>query len=275
MTNLKSDWRKNGTLQINGEGFCEVDLSSLHPTLFGLYVKNEFPDIRSRWIEHCLKGDFYEWVIDITGIGNFTVERLIKELESIVGVYIWRDDDDRKTMKNKVSKHKELIETMKKIRSDDPHVLFRPVVKQWMMEFLFSRFSMTSTEKSGDTIYKQFCHNLCMYLKEQEPYIFEKLVWFRSKRNLVPKKKDPSKMTSQLPLILQREEVRYIKRCLKRLDPEVEYLYTVHDCVGCLVSDGEKVKRVMEDVSLDMYGVVLKLKIEGSVYDDQLWKEVS
>ena len=275
MTNLKSDWRKNGTLHINGEGFCEVDLSSLHPTLFGLYVKNEFPDIRSRWIEHCLKGDFYEWVIDITGIGNFTVERLIKELESIVGVYIWRDDDDRKTMKNKVSKHKELIETMKKIRSDDPHVLFRPVVKQWMMEFLFSRFSMTSTEKSGDTIYKQFCHNLCMYLKEQEPYIYEKLVWFRSKRNLVPKKKDPSKMTSQLPLILQKEEVRYIKRCLERLDPEVRYLYTVHDCVGCLVSDGEKVKQIMEDVSLDMYGVVLKLKIEGSVYDDQLWKEVS
>lgn len=274
MTNLKSNWRKNGTLHINGEGFCEVDLSSLHPTLFGLCVKKEYPDIKSKWIEHCLNGDFYEWVIDISGIGDYSSDRLIKELESIVGVYIWMDNNDRKTMKNKVSKHKEMIETMKSIRSNDRHVLFRPVVKQWMMEFLFSRFSMSSTEKPGVSIYKHFCHNLCMYLKEHEPYLYDKLVWYRNKENLIPKKNDPSKLTSQLPMILQKEEVKYIKRCLQRINPEVEYLYTVHDCIGCLVSDGEKVKRIMEDVSRDMYGVILKLKIEGDVYEQKLREPV-
>lgn len=275
MTNLKSEWRKNGTLQIHGEGFCEVDLSSLHPTLFGLHVKEECPDIKSKWIEHCLNGDFYEWIVDITGIGKFTAERLIKELECIVSVYIWRDGDDRKTMKNKVAKHKELIEAISKIKSDDPHVLFRPVVKQWMMEFLFSRFSMSSTEKPGDTIYKQFCYNLCKYLKEQEPYFYQKLEWFRDKENLVPKKRDQAKMTSQLPLILQKEEVKFIKKCLERLDPELKFLYTVHDCIGCLVSDGDRVKQIMEEVSMNMYGVKLKLKIEGSVYENQLWKMIS
>ncbi len=275
MTNLKSDWRKNGTLHINGEGFCEVDLSSLHPTLFGLHILKEHPDMSSQWVEHCLKGDFYEWVIDITGIGVYSIDKVLRELERIVGVYVGMDDRERKTMKNKVSKHKELIQKLENIRSKDPHIIFRPVVKQWIMEFLFSRFSMMSTEKSGDTIYKHFCHNLCMYLKKHDPYIYNKLVWYRTKENLVPKKKDPNKMTSQLPLLLQMEEVRYIKKCLQLLDPKLEYLYTVHDCIGCLVSDGDTVKQIMEDVSTEMYGVKLKLKIEGSVYDNQLWKMVS
>lgn len=272
MTNLKSDWRKNGTLNIRGEAFCEVDLSSLHPTLFGLHVMNKCPGIRSQWVEHCLKGDFYEWVIDITGIGEYSTHRLEKELGNIVCVYDGHDEAERKTMKNKVTRHRELIDGLHNVKSDDPHVLFRPVVKQWVMEFLFSRFRMSSTEKDGHTIYKQFCHNFCAYLKEEEPCFYDMLVWYRSKNNLVPKKREPNKMTSQLPGILQKEEVRFIKKCLERLDSELEYLYTVHDCIGCLTSDGEKVKQVMEQVSEEMYGVKLKLKIEGGVYENQLWK---
>ena len=47
------------------------------------------------------------------------------------------------------------------------------------------------------------------------------------------------------------------------MDKEVEYLYTVHDCIGCLVSDAEKVKEIMERTAMEMYGVGLNLKIEG------------
>ena len=47
------------------------------------------------------------------------------------------------------------------------------------------------------------------------------------------------------------------------MDNEVEYLYTVHDCIGCLVSDTEKVKEIMERTAMEMYGVGLNLKIEG------------
>ena len=46
------------------------------------------------------------------------------------------------------------------------------------------------------------------------------------------------------------------------MDNEVEYLYTVHDCIGCLVSDTEKVKEIMERTAKEMYGVRLELKIE-------------
>lgn len=275
MTNLKSSWRTNGTLHIRGEGFCEVDMSSLHPTLFGLHVKKENPGMESEWVNHCLKGDFYEWVMEISGVLYYSVEHVKKELDSIVNIYFWSEESDRKSMKNKVNKHRELIETIEKIKSEDPKVLLRPVVKQWIMELLFSRFNMKSTEKDGNSIYKHFCHNLCKYLKENEPCIYEKLVWYRSKENHVPKKKDPQKMTSQLPRILQVEEVKFIKRCLEELEDKLEYLYTVHDCIGCLVSDGETVKEVMEHVSEEMFGHKLNLKIEGEVYENQLWNMVS
>lgn len=275
MTNMKSSWRTNGTLHINGEGFCEVDMSSLHPTLFGLYVKQEHPNMESQWLNHCLKGDFYEWVMDITHIGMYSVEHVIKELGGIINVYFWSGEDDRKGMKNKVNKHKELIEMIEKVKSEDPKVRLRPVVKQWIMELLFSRFNMKSTEQDGNTIYKHFCHNLCKYLRENEPDMYNKLVWFKSKENLIPKKKNPTKLTSRLPRILQVEEVKFIKRCLNELDCKLDYLYTVHDCIGCLISDGDKVKEVMEHVSQEMYGHKLNLKIEGEAYENQLWKLVS
>ena len=56
--------------------------------------------------------------------------------------------------------------------------------------------------------------------------------------------------------------MRYIKRCLKNLDPHIQYLYTVHDCIGCLESEVDKVKSIMEHTAMDMYGVKLKLKVE-------------
>ena len=274
MTHLKSSWRKDGTLNIKGEGFCEVDMSSLHPTLFGLMVIERYPDVKSQWVKHCLKGDFYEWVMDITGMCEYSCDRITKEMEKIIGVYFYKDRDNRKSMKDKVVKYEEIINKVKSIESDDPHIRLRPVVKQWMMEFLFSKFSMKSTEKDGETVYKHFCHNLCRYLKEQEPYIYDMLMWFRNKENQVPKKDRPTKTKSQLPSYLKKKEVEFIKKCLESLDPVLEYVYTVHDCIGCLVSDVDLVKYTMETVSQKLYGVKLNLKIEGETYENQLWKMV-
>ena len=67
---------------------------------------------------------------------------------------------------------------------------------------------------------------------------------------------------SELARKMQEEEVRYIKKCLKNLDPHIQYLYTVHYCTGCLESDVEKVKSIMEQSAMDMYGVKLKLNTE-------------
>ena len=59
------------------------------------------------------------------------------------------------------------------------------------------------------------------------------------------------------------------------MDKEVEYLYTVHDCIGCLVSDAEKVKKIMERTAMEMYEVKLELKIEkGDEWEVSLWWDV-
>lgn len=99
-----------------------------------------------------------------------------------------------------------------------------------------------------------------MYLKENESHIYKELLWF--KKHPQPKKKNPREKASELARKLQEEEVRFIKKCLKRIDEHVKYLYTVHDCIGCLGSDVEKVKSIMEQTSVDYYGVKLDLKVE-------------
>lgn len=161
------------------------------------------------------------------------------------------------------------MKSVENIQCDDMRRKLRPVVKLWIMKLLFSHSKLSSTEKlTSKSIYKLFCHNLCKYLKGHEPYIYNMLEWYKDRNNLIPKRKYPNKLTSRLPLELQHEEVRFIKQCLENLDGEVEYLYTIHDCVGCLVSEGEKVKRIMEQTAMDMYGVKLHLKIEvGNYYD--------
>lgn len=271
MTNLKSDWRKNGMLTIEGEGFSEVDMSSLHPTLFGLMVKRENPDIKSQWVEHCLNGDFYEWVIDISGIDAYPIERFIQELDKNVGGCLsrWWDTGDNR-LKEKAQKTSDLIEELQKIDDDDPHVQFRPIVKHWIMKLLFDSTKLSSAKKDGNTIYKHFCHQFLTYLNENEPLLYEKLDWYRTKENQIPSSKNPDKKVSALPKMFRKEEVKYIKECLKNLDDKVRYLYTVHDCIGCLVSDAEIVKQVMEQVSVNMYGVKLGIKIEGETYKDYL-----
>ena len=264
MTRLKSDYRINGTLHIKGEGFSEVDISSAQPALLGLILKEKHPDIHSQWLEHCLAGDFYKWVFDITGMENYAVEQVVDELLKIDYVRSWRGNDNL-SLKKLAENNRKIVDRVYEVgnESKEKHQLFRPVIKSWIMRFLFCKDKMTSTEKDGRTIYKHFCHNLCTYLKENEPLLYEMLCWYRCKENHIPKKRNPDKTTSALYLKLQQEEVRYIKACLRNLDSEVEYLYTVHDCIGCLVSDADKVKEIMEQTSLDMYGVKLNLKIEG------------
>ena len=72
-------------------------------------------------------------------------------------------------------------------------------------------------------------------------------------------------MVSQLPYELQKEEVRFIKECLKNIDnTNIKYVYTIHDAVGSVASNGNKIKKIMEDTALQVYGVKLHLKLKVS-----------
>lgn len=253
ITRMGGDVRRN-KLTIGGEKIVEIDVSSAQPSILGILLKEKYPDIQSKWLEHCLSGDFYEWVMEITGMVNYSPEQVSYEIRR--NAYWDRSSKER---------------LLSKIDENDPYVCFRPIVKNWILRFLFSAFKMSSTEKDGQTYYKHFLHNLCIYLKEKEPMLYDMLAWYRNNIKIIIKKKRSengnvvfkNKKSSLLPRELQKQEVKYIKQCLSKLDDEVEYLYTVHDCIGCRQSDAERVKRIMEQTSVDMFGVKISLKIEG------------
>ena len=49
--------------------------------------------------------------------------------------------------------------------------------------------------------------------------------------------------------------------------PEDMKFYTIHDAICVRESEGTKVKEVMEQVSMDMYGVKIAVKIENASAD--------
>ena len=269
MTRMKSEYRHNGCIRINGERLKEVDLSSAQPTLLGLMVKNEHPDLVSQWLEHCLSGDFYEWIISITGLSSYSFEEISSNFQRVIDRNM-----KRKGMKKKAENDQKSLNKSLKVKSDldtnpDPDMtpdkyfktIVRPLVKNWIMSFLYCKENIKKTRKDSDkNIQQRFNHRLCNYLEINEPLIFEKICWHRE--HTVPKKRNPEDTASELARKMQHEEVRYIKRCLKNLDPHIQYVYTVHDCIGCLESDVEKVKSIMEQTAMDMYGVKLKLNTE-------------
>lgn len=66
MVCMGKDYRR-ACLQLDGERIVEVDVSSSQPTLIGLKIKKD-TGITTEWLKHCLDGDFYEWVKDLTGV---------------------------------------------------------------------------------------------------------------------------------------------------------------------------------------------------------------
>lgn len=60
MTNLPKDIR-HLCITLDGESIAEVDVSSAQPTFLGLYFKEKC-NVNTEWLEHCIRGDFYEWM---------------------------------------------------------------------------------------------------------------------------------------------------------------------------------------------------------------------
>ena len=65
---------------------------------------------------------------------------------------------------------------------------------------------------------------------------------------------------------MQKTEVEYIKACLSRLPADIKF-YTIHDAICVKESGGNIVKAVMEQVSQEMYGEKISVKIENSSTD--------
>lgn len=229
MVGMGKEFRRN-CLTLDGERIVEVDVSSSQPTLIGLKVKQDTGKT-TEWLQHCLKGDFYEWVKKLTDV--------------------------------KVDRSK---------------------VKKYIMRFLFSCYGSNlsktydwehippdaKTYKKG---YRKFEQRLTSYLKKNEPEVYDLVEYHKRHPHWVEKswtdswrKKRKGKWCSFLPVEMQRVEVEYIKACLSKLPEDMKF-YTIHDAICVRESEGTKVKEVMEQVSMDMHGVKISVKIENASAD--------
>lgn len=225
MVGMGKEFRRN-CLTLSGERIVEVDVSSSQPTLIGLKVKQDTGKT-TEWLQHCLSGDFYEWVKKLTGV--------------------------------KVD---------------------RAVVKKYVMRYLFSCYgSNLSKDYDGEHLppdgktykkgYRRFEQRLTSYLKDKVPEVYALIEYHKrhpywSEKSWTDswRKKRKGKWCSALPIKMQRVEVDYIKACLAMLPEDMKF-YTIHDAICVRESDGAKVKEVMEQVSMQMYGVKISVKIEN------------
>ena len=122
--------------------------------------------------------------------------------------------------------------------------------------------------------YKKFEQKLTSYLKGNDPEVYN--IIEHHKRNPVWnekvwtdnwKKKHKGKWCSTLPVLMQKTEVEFIKTCLLKLPKDMKF-FTIHDAICVKESDGLVVKTVMEQVSMEMYGEKISVKIENSSQDN-------
>ena len=241
LTNMQGEVRRE-TLRIDGEQVVEVDISSAQPAMLGLLLRERYPDVKSAWLAHCEKGDFYEW------IGRMAIGRGITE-------------EERKAIKLLVMR---LLYTAIKPTETQDETPFWWYLKTYLKEKDASKKEHLATGK----LFKSFDFILMSYLKAEEPKLYELVYEHRTNLKEVKRRKPTAKgkttkKRNNLSIRMTEMEVKYIKACLKAIAPDVHYFYTIHDCIGCKASDAEKVKQAMLAVGKDMFDATLNIKLES------------
>ena len=241
LTNMHSEIRKE--LCIDGEPIVEVDISSAQPAMLGLLLRERYPNVRSAWLSHCEKGDFYEW------IGRIAIGRGITSVErKVIKVLIMR-----------------MLYTAQRPTEQQDETPFWWYLKKYLEEKDASKRENLAIGK----LFKSFDFIVMNYLKAEEPKLYNIVYEARTNLKEVKRRKPTArgKMTKKrnnLSIMMTEMEVKYIKACLKAIAPDVKYFYTIHDCIGCKASDAEKVKAAMLSVAKDMFGANLNIKLESS-----------
>ena len=241
LTNMQGEVRREA-LRIDGEQVVEVDISSAQPAMLGLLLRERYPDVKSAWLAHCEKGDFYEW------IGRMAIGRGITE-------------EERKAIKLLVMR---LLYTAIKPTETQDETPFWWYLKTYLKEKDASKKEHLATGK----LFKSFDFILMSYLKAEEPKLYELVYEHRTNLKEVKRRKPTAKgkttkKRNNLSIRMTEMEVKYIKACLKAIAPDVHYFYTIHDCIGCKASDAEKVKQAMLAVGKDMFDATLNIKLES------------
>ena len=250
LTNMQGEVRRDALL-IDGEQVVEVDISSAQPAMLGLLLRERYPNIKSDWLSHCEKGDFYEWIGQ-----KALLRKITKEERKVIKLLIMR-----------------LLYTDKKPTETKDKTPFSSYLKTYMQEKDASKKEHLATGK----LFKSFDYIIMDYLKAEEPKLYEIVIEHRTNLRVVKRRKPTAtgrttKKRNDLSINMTKQEVKYIKACLKAIAPDVKYFYTIHDCIGCKASDAEKVKQVMLAVGKEMFNATLNIKLESrtgeSVMDD-------
>ena len=241
LTNMQGEARRE-TLRIDGEPVVEVDISSAQPAMLGLLLRERYPYVRSAWLAHCEKGDFYEW------IGRMALGRGITE-------------EERKVIKLLVMR---MLYTAIKPTEAQDETPFWWYLKTYLKEKDASKKEHLATGK----LFKTFDFIIMSYLKAEEPKLYELVYEHRTNLKEVKRRKPTAKgkttkKRNNLSISMTEMEVKYIKACLKAIAPDVKYFYTIHDCIGCRASDAEKVKEIMVAVGKELFGATLNVKLES------------
>ena len=240
LTNMQGEARREA-LRIDGEPVVEVDISSAQPAMLGLLLRERYPYVRSAWLAHCEKGDFYEW------IGRMALGRGITE-------------EERKAIKLLVMR---MLYTAQKPTEAQDETPFWWYLKTYLKEKDASKKEHLATGK----LFKSFDFIIMSYLKAEEPKLYELVYEHRTNLKEVKRRKPTAtgkttKKRNNLSIEMTKMEVKYIKACLKAIAPDVHYFYTIHDCIGCKASDAEKVKETMLAVGKELFGATLNVKLE-------------
>ena len=242
LTNMQGEARREA-LRIDGEPVVEVDISSAQPAMLGLLLRERHPYVRSAWLAHCEKGDFYEW------IGRIAIGRGITK-------------DERQVIKTLVMR---LLYTAQKPTEKQDETPLWWYLKTYLKEKDASK--RVRLEDGG--LFKSFDFIIMSYLKANEPELYKLVYEARTNLKEVKRKKPTAagrrtKKRNNLSIMMTEMEVKYIKACLKAIAPDVKYFYTIHDCIGCRASDAERVKQTMVAIGKDMFNATLNIKLESS-----------
>lgn len=241
LTNVNGEVRKE-CLLIDGEPVVEVDVSAAQPTMLGLLLRDKHPDVKSAWIEHCEKGDFYEWV------GRMVLGRgITKEERQVIKTLVMR-----------------MLYTSLKPTEKKDETPFKWYLKKYLAETNPSK--RERLEDGG--LFRTFDFIIMTYLKANEPELYKLVYDARTNLKEVKRKKPTAagkrtKKRNNLSIMMTEMEVKYIKTVLKAIAPHIQYFYTIHDCIGCKASDAEKVKVAMLSVAKEMFGANLNIKLES------------
>ena len=241
LTNMQGDVRRE-CLFIDGEPIVEVDVSAAQPTMLGLLLRKEHPDVKSAWLRHCEMGDFYEWI-------GFKVlgRRITKQERKAIKILIMR-----------------MLYTAQKPTAKQGNIPFYKYLEIYLKEMDPSK--KENMEKGG--LFKSFDFEVLSYLKAKEPKLYDLICEYRTNLREVRRKRPTAtgkttKRRNDLSISMAEREVEYIKACLKKIASEVKYFYTIHDCIGCKASDAEKVKAAMLEVATEMFNAKLNIKLEN------------